>query len=96
MSKTSEAVVFCTDVSFALCNSDTYASQTLDEETCTCQLKSQPVLNLITTCSPLALAAHLPTIPVVFAASCFSGSSPAQRSALHGQETCVQLDSLAK
>lgn len=68
----------------------------LDEETCTYQLKSQLVLNLITTRLPLALAAHSSTIPVVLAASCFSGSSPAQRSALHGQETCVQLDSLAK
>jgi hypothetical protein len=67
-----------------------------DLETCTSQLKSQPVLNLIITRLLLALATHSPTIRMVLAASCFNGSSPAQRSALHGQETCMQLDRTAK
>ena len=47
-------------------------------------------------CSLLTLPAWWSTITVVLVASCFSPSSSAQRSALHRQETRVQLDNLAK
>ena len=61
---------------------------TLNVETCTRELKSQPVLNSITILLPLALTAYTPTIIGVFVASCFNRSSSAQHSAAWARDVC--------
>jgi hypothetical protein len=50
--------------------SESVLKPTLNLEIFTSQLKSQLILNSITTHLPLTLSAHLPTIIVVLATSC--------------------------